>query len=93
MIICKYAIGEALKKECQDNDCRLFLNMYNMVQEATVAYNDIEASGKYSESALLLLKKGIREYIKQLHEMYHSNFAIQKYKTEHKYPAVMLAAK
>ena len=80
MLIVKFAVGEALRQECPDNDCRLFLNTYNMVTEAAAAYNEIEASGKYSEMTLSLMRKGIREQISFLHDMNCNNFAIREYK-------------
>lgn len=88
MLYIKFSLGEALRKECPDNDCRLFLNTYNMVTEAAEAYNEIEASGKYSEAALLLLRKGIRENTNFLREMLRDNYAIQQYKKTHKISAV-----
>ena len=90
MIIIKFAVGESLKRECPDNDCRLFLNTYNMVTEAAAAYNEIEASGKYTETALNLMRKGIREQISFLHDMNCNNFAIREYKKTHSVKAVVI---
>ena len=80
MFLVKFSVGEALKRECPDNDCRLFLNTYNMVTEAAAAYNEIEASGKYSKMTLNMLGKGLRKQINFLHEKNCNNYAIQEYK-------------
>ena len=93
MLTVKFAIGEALKQDCPDNDCRLFLNIYNSATEAAAAYNEIEASGKYSEMTLLLLRKGIREQISTLHDMNCNNFAIKEYKKTHTIRPIILSGR
>ena len=93
MLIVKFAIGEALKQDCPDNDCRLFLNTYNMVTEAAAAYNEIETSGKYTETTLSLLRKGIREQISFLHDMNCNNFAIKQYKKTHTVSPVVISGR
>ena len=93
MLTVKFAIGEALKQDCPDNDCRLFLNTYNMVTEAAAAYNEIETSGKYSEATLILLRKGIREQINFLHNMNSHNFAIREYKKTHTIRPIILSGR
>ena len=93
MLTVRFAIGEALKQDCPDNDCRLFLNIYNTVTEAAAAYNEIEASGKYSEMTLNLMRKGIREQIRFLHDMNCKNFAIREYKKTHTIRPVVLSGR
>lgn len=74
-------IGEALLKDCPDNDCIIFRNVYGIFRAVEADYKRIiEAFPDLDESTELAILKKLHECRKQLHEMYSDNYAIQKYR-------------
>lgn len=78
-------IGEALLKDCPDNDCIFFRNVYGIFRAVEADYKRIiEAFPDLDESTELAILKKLHECRKQLHEMYSDNYAIQKYRKANK---------
>lgn len=75
-----YALGLALAEDCPDNDCRLYLNIFNTARELDAALDNLDADG----IPALALRKALRERVGELAEMYRDNYAIQKYREEAK---------
>lgn len=75
-----YALGLALAEDCPDNDCRLYLNIFNTARELDAALDDLDVDG----APALALRKALRERVGELAEMYRDNYAIQKYREEAK---------
>ena len=74
-------IGDALLKECPENDCIIFRNVYGIFRAVEADYKRIiEAFPDLDESTELAILKKLHECRKQLHEMYSDNYAIQKYR-------------
>lgn len=74
-------IGEALMKECPNNDCITFRNVYGIFRAVEADYKRIiEAFPDLDESTELAILKKLHECRKELHEMYSGNYAIQKYR-------------
>ena len=69
-----YGLGLLLAKDCPDNDCRVYLNIFRMAQELDTALDT--AQGYAADTLRRELHKNFRE----LREMYLGNYAIQKYK-------------
>ncbi|NCB62436.1 MAG: hypothetical protein EOM52_02300 [Clostridia bacterium] len=69
-----YALGLVLANECPDNDCRLYLNVFNMARELDSAIDGVEGFAVWTlETKLLSLYQELRE-------MYRENYAVQKFK-------------
>ncbi len=78
-------IGEALMKECPNNDCIIFRNVYGIFRAVEADYKRIiEAFPDLDESTELAILKKLHECRKELHEMYSGNYAIQKYRKANK---------
>ena len=75
-----YALGLALAEDCPDNDCRLYLNIFNTARELDAALDNLDADS----IPALALRKALREQVGELAEMYRDNYAIQKYREEAK---------
>ena len=73
----KYAneIGERLRNECPDNDCRIYLNVYNM--ERAVAL-DLEMC-ILSEHSRTILEAEHRRLQRELEKMALTNYAVREY--------------
>ena len=71
-----YALGLALAEECPDNDCRVYLNIFNMARELDAALD------VFSENTApaLALRSALTERLGDLWEMYSKNHAVQQYK-------------
>lgn len=72
-----YALGLALDRECQENDCRLYKNTFNMARELDGA---LDIVGGY---AATVLKFRLHERIRELREMWTENCAILAYRAQH----------
>lgn len=75
-----YALGLALAADCPDNDCRVYLNIFNGARELDAALDSLDADS----TPALYLRKALRERVGELAEMYRGNYAIQKYREEAK---------
>ena len=71
-----YAMGLALSADCPDNDCRVFLNLFNMARDLDGALDEIDGNG----APALALRRELRDRFGELVEMYRTNYAVQKYK-------------
>ena len=71
-----YTLGLALTEECPDNDCRVYLNIFNMARELDAALD------VFSENTApaLALRSALTERLGDLWEMYSKNHAVQQYK-------------
>ena len=78
-------IGEELLKECPQNDCIIFRNVYGIFRAVEADYKRIiEAFPDLDESTELSILKKLHECRKTLNEMYSGNYAIQRYKEARK---------
>ena len=73
-------LAKQLKVDCPDNDCRLFLNTYNMWDGLRQDLRGCLLS-EYGEMVL----KSKQKYLEiELSDMYFTNYAVQNYRREHK---------
>lgn len=71
--------GEALKKECPQNDCIIFRNIYERYCEEYADYKRIkEAFADLSEATVRALEHAIRTSEKELYAMWFENYAVLK---------------
>ncbi len=73
-----YALGLALAADCPDNDCRVYLNIFNGARELDAALNSLDADS----TPALYLRKALRERVGELAEMFDGNFAVKQYRKE-----------
>lgn len=71
-----YTTGLALLADCPDNDCRVFLNIFNMARDLDGALDELGGNGVPA----LALRRELRDRVGELVEMYRTNYAVQKYK-------------
>lgn len=71
-----YALGLVLAEECPDNDCKLYLNIFNAARKLDAALDEVEPN----ESPALALRGALLDRVKELGNMYLENYAIQKFK-------------
>lgn len=73
-----YALGLALAADCPDNDCRVYLNIFNGARELDAALDSLDADS----TPALYLWKALRERVGELAEMFDGNFAVKQYRKE-----------
>ena len=73
-----YTLGLALAVDCPDNDCRVYLNIFNGARELDAALDNLDAEG----APALALRKALRERVGELAEMFDGNFAVKQYRKE-----------
>ena len=73
-----YTLGLALAEKCPDNDCKIYLNIFNMARELDKALDKAEG---YPAT---VLQKALRDRLHELKEMYNFNYAIKQFKEEMK---------
>lgn len=73
-----YTLGLALAADCPDNDCRVYLNIFNGAQELDTALDSLDADS----TPALYLRKALRERVGELAEMFDGNFAVKQYRKE-----------
>lgn len=73
-----YALGLALAENCPDNDCRLYLNIFNTAQELDAALDSLDADG----APALYLRRALRVQVGELVELYRTNYAVELYRKE-----------
>lgn len=71
-----YALGLALAEECPENDCRIYLNIFNTARELDTA---LDAFSENTAPALAL-RSALMDRLGELREMYSKNHAVQQYK-------------
>ena len=69
-----YALGLVLAKECPDNDCKLYLNIFNMARELDAALDKID--GYPAE----VMRRELNKHYRELGRMYYENHAVQQFK-------------
>lgn len=69
-----YGLGLMLAQDCPPNDCKVYLNIFNMARELDDA---IEKVGEYPA---MVMRKALHDHIRELAEMYENNYAVQKFK-------------
>lgn len=73
-----YALGLALAEDCPDNDCRLYLNIFNTARELDTALDDLDVDG----APALYLRQALRVQVGELVELYRTNYAVELYRKE-----------
>ena len=71
-----YSLGLALAEECPGNDCRVYLNIFNMARELDEALDKV----KPNSAPFLALRSALMERARELREMYLENHAVQQFK-------------
>ena len=71
-----YSLGLALAQECPDNDCRLYLNIFNMAREIDDALDMVGGN----TAPALVLRRELMEKAGELWQMYEKTPAVQQYK-------------
>lgn len=71
-----YALGLVLAEECPDNDCRVYLNTFNMARELDEALDKT----KPNSAPFLALRSALMQYAGELWQMYDKNYAVQQFK-------------
>lgn len=69
-------LGQKLKVECPDNDCRVFLNVYEMLEGITADLNGCLLS-KWGRKVLTAEQRRLES---ELEMMYLTNYAVRKYR-------------
>jgi len=83
LILCKPLadLGEALKKECPQNDCIVYRNKYESYCELYADYARIKAAvADLNSVTIRALEHAIRKSVLDLHEMWAENYAVWKYR-------------
>ena len=71
-----YRLGLALERDCPDNDCRVYRNIFRTAQELDTALDGLDENG----APALYLRKALRERMSELKEMFMENYAVRKYR-------------
>lgn len=72
-----YALGLVLAEECPDNDCKVFLNIFNMARSLDDAIDEMEDPNSYPA---IVLRQDLHKKLRELGEMYFENYAVQQFK-------------
>ena len=68
-----YSLGLALERECPENDCTIYRNVFQKAQELDDALDDAAGHPAF------VLRKDLREQVTTLREMYRENYAVGEY--------------
>lgn len=71
-----YALGELLKDNCPDNDCRVYLNIFRMAKETDAVLDELDASSHPAK----VLQRDLWRRFSELRRMYLENYAIQQFR-------------
>lgn len=71
-----YTLGLALAEECPDNDCRVYLNVFNMSREIDAVLDEV----KTNSTPFLALRSALTKYAGELWQMYAENYAVRQFK-------------
>ena len=71
-----YRLGLALERDCPDNDCRVYRNIFRTARELDTALDGLDEDG----APALYLRKALRERVSELKEMFMENYAVRKYR-------------
>ena len=83
LILCKSLadLGEALKKDCPQNDCIVYRNIYERYNRLYADYARIkEAFADLDEATIGAIEHAIRKSELDLYEMWESNYAVWRYR-------------
>ncbi len=69
-----YALGLLLMRDCPANDCKVYLNTFNMARELDAALDKAEGY------PALVLRRALHDLLRELSQMYLDNYAVQQYK-------------
>ena len=72
------SLGEQLIKNCPDNDCMIYRNIYVDYQKSISQYNAF--ADQLTDTLKIGMRKALRESKNELIRMYSENYAIQQYK-------------
>ena len=72
-----YALGLVLAEECPDNDCKVFLNIFNMARSLDDAIDEMDDPNSYPA---IVLRQDLHKKLRELGEMYFENYAVQQFK-------------
>lgn len=71
-----YALGLVLANDCPDNDCRVYLNIFNMAREIDEALD----KAKPDSAPFLVLRSALTQRAGELWQMYAKNYAVKKFR-------------
>ena len=71
-----YALGLVLANDCPDNDCRVYLNIFNMAREIDEALDKV----KPDSAPFLVLRSALTQRAGELWQMYAKNYAVRKFR-------------
>lgn len=71
-----YTLGLALAEKCPDNDCRVYLNIFNAAREIDTVLDELGEK----VAVALPLRRALMEQAGELWRMYYENYAIQQFK-------------
>ena len=69
-----YTLGLTLAEECPENDCNVYLNIFIMARELDKALDGVTG---YPAT---VLRRALDDRIRELREMYFSNYAVQQFR-------------
>ncbi len=69
-----YTLGLVLARDCPTNDCKVYLNIFNMARDLDAALDTVKGY------PALVLRHDLNDRLKELSEMYLENYAIQQFK-------------
>ena len=69
-----YLLGRLLENDCPENDCRLYLNIFNMCREVDRAIDRVDGWPRE------LLGAELMKRFAELKKMYFTNHAIREYR-------------
>lgn len=72
------SLGEQLRKDCPENDCTIYLNIYNDYCESLDQLQTI--GNKMTNTLQIGMRRILRERKAELVRLYSENYAIQCYK-------------
>ena len=71
-----YKLGRRLEKDCPDNDCVIYRNVFRMVLELEDAMDGMEPDSYPART----LRKELMKLVSDLQELYSKNFAVRRYR-------------
>jgi len=77
---CQASLGERLREDCPDNDCYVYLSLYETYQSLMRDYYSIESAGYVTEGTLYAIEKDILNVKKELDDMYFCNYEVLSYR-------------
>ena len=72
------SLGEQLVKNCPENDCTIYRNIYVDYQQSIEQYKAV--ADQLTDTLKFGMRKALRERKEELTRMYSENYAIQQYK-------------